>query len=456
MKRIITILTFISLSFYSCNSELDSFNNNPNDPESVTPNLLLSASEVATFSNHSSGLARTASVLTQHLTGTNDGQFGPIGRYDITEGTFNNEWNALYTDAMESSYLILRDFGNDNPYYAGMARVLTAINLGNAADFWNDVPYNESFRGDEGIIQPSYQTQEEIYVEIQNMLTQALSDFDQPENSNIYIPGSDDFIFGGDVNSWKTITNVLKARFALRLSNVNGSSAYTDAISYINASGISSNSEDMEAIFSGEGSSLNQWSAFQSSRANYLKMGATFMDLMINSNDPRLSFFATKDENGTYTGSVANDQNNTTVSNIGTAIASDDQNLGIVTYVEAKFIEAEAKFQTGDLGGAQVAFVEAVTASVEKVTGEVDIAFVTSVTNELSLEKIIEQKYIAMFSTVEPYNDFRRTGFPVLTPNSAAQTQQIPLRLPTVSEERLYNPNATVVSSLYESVWWDK
>ncbi|MNR57213.1 hypothetical protein D3C85_1779400 [compost metagenome] len=57
---------------------------------------------------------------------------------------------------------------------------------------------------------------------------------------------------------------------------------------------------------------------------------------------------------------------------------------------------------------------------------------------------------------MEPYNDYRRTGFPALIPNQNSNTKLIPVRLPIPSDERQYNPNATVVSNVTSHLWWDK
>ncbi len=286
------------------------------------------------------------------------------------------------------------------------------------------------------------------------MLHEAIADFSKHASDNVQLPGGDDLIFHGNVVKWKQIAYVLQARYALRLTQIDLEAAQK-ALDYIHSSGISNSQDDMEAVFDGGGKSMNQWYAFQTQRADYLKMGATFVDMMKDSHDPRLEFFATKDESGGYSGSEAGDQGNTQVSDIGPALATADKNLGMVTYVEAKFIEAEAQFRTG--GDAKTAFREAVRASVEQVTGKAaDINFVNKVTATVDLEHIIKQKYIALFGSLEPYNDWRRTGFPALTPNSAAQTQKIPLRLITPKNERLYNPNAIVVTDLYQPVDWDR
>jgi hypothetical protein len=59
-----------------------------------------------------------------------------------------------------------------------------------------------------------------------------------------------------------------------------------------------------------------------------------------------------------------------------------------------------------------------------------------------------------LFNNFEPYNDFRRTGFPVLTPNQISESKKIPVRLLTPKSERTLNNNATVVSDIYTPVWW--
>lgn len=458
MKKIIIYLGLTVFFISSCNDELKSFGDNPNEKTTANPALLLANIEVASFTVNTGQLVKTANIFTQHLTGS-DNQFKIIGTYDIKEDDFDNSWYMLYNTIMENAFIIQNQYGKDNPYYEGMAKVITAMSLSIATDLWDEVPYEDAMKGLQGVTQAKYQDQKSIYSALQDMLSEAIKDFEKDPSANKLIPGTDDIIFQGAVNKWKAIAYVLKARYALRLTKINPDSSAKSALEYITSSGISSNEDDMEAVFGGGGTSLNQWYAFQKSQGNYLKMGATFINMMSKTNDPRLPFFATKDSSGKYSGSKANDPENTKVSDIGTALASASQNIGMVTYVEAKFIQTEASFRLGNTADAQASFKEAVKASVEKVTGDTaDTNFVNKVTSTLTLKNIIEQKYIALFGSLEPYNDYRRTGFPELKPNSASASSEkkIPLRLITPSNERLYNPNAVVVSNLYQPVWWDK
>lgn len=457
MKKYIksVILSALSIGLLAgCQTELDNFNENPNNPITTTPSLLLSAMEVSTFSTHTSGLIRNASIFTQQLAGTDVGQMGPIARYIVTENDVTNEWNTIYGTTLMSGHILTRDFATNYPYYNGIGQVLTALNLGYATDMWGDVPYDEAFRAEEGNKTPKYNTQEEIYQRLQSILDQAIVNLKAPEASNLTVPGDDDFIFGGDTQKWVKIAYVLKARYALRLSQVDTGAAQK-ALDYIQASGITSNADDANTFFPGTANGLNQWYAFNVSRANYLKTGKYFVDYLVNNADPRLAFTIAKNKAGLYVGNSAEDQATTTTSYIGSAFASATSGVGMVSYAEAKFIEAEAKFRLGQ--NAQPALQEAVAASVLKVTGTAATpAFLATATATANLANIIQQKYIALFLTMEPFNDYRRTGFPALIPNQASNTKTIPVRLPTPVEERQYNSNATVVSNVTTNVWWDK
>ncbi|MBS7231991.1 SusD/RagB family nutrient-binding outer membrane lipoprotein [Flavobacterium psychroterrae] len=467
MKKYIKsiILAAFSISLLTgCQTELDDFNDNPNNPSTSNPSLLVAAMEVSTFQTHTSGLTRNAGIFTQHLAGTNVGQMGEIARYIVTEQDVNNEWNTLYQTTLMNGHILNRDFAKDYPWYNGIGQVLTALNLGYATDMWGDIPYDEAFLAAEGNKNPKYNTQQEIYERIQTLLDKAIVNLSQPEDSNEEIPEDADFIFNGDTEKWTKVAYVLKARFALRLTNVEGSTvAAQKALDYITKADMTANSDDANTYFPGTANSFNQWYAFNVSRANYLKVGKYFVDYLQNNNDPRLSFMIAKNippkgstAPAIYIGNSAEDQASTGTSYIGPKYASANSSIGIVTFAEAKFIEAEAKARLGQ-PSAQVALQEAVTASVTKITGSAPSAtFLGTATATFDVANIIQQKYLALFLTMEPYNDYRRTGFPALTPNKNSNTKLIPVRLPTPSDERQYNTNATVVSNVTTKVWWDK
>ena len=71
----------------------------------------------------------------------------------------------------------------------------------------------------------------------------------------------------------------------------------------------------------------------------------------------------------------------------------------------------------------------------------------------LTLQDIIEEKYKAMYSTVIPYDDYRRTGFPIMQEVENALYSSPPLRFPYPESEILYNENTPRDISPFTSLW---
>lgn len=143
----------------------------------------------------------------------------------------------------------------------------------------------------------------------------------------------------------------------------------------------------------------------------------------------------------------------------------------MTSFTEMKFIQAEIELMlNNDVSAAEVALSEAITASIEKLTGDTDTTYVnthstlsTLSNNDERLEQIILQKYIAMYSNgIEPWTDYRRTGYPELIPvsngiNSFNLNGEIPRRVSyPQSELDLNNDNVPIKDgNLQTSLWWD-
>jgi hypothetical protein len=89
-------------------------------------------------------------------------------------------------------------------------------------------------------------------------------------------------------------------------------------------------------------------------------------------------------------------------------------------------------------------------------------AYLTSLTARTTpanlLQTIIEEKFVANYGVaVEPWTDWRRTGFPALTLASNAVVQQIPRILPYPDLERVTNPTNTPERTELTTpgVFWD-
>lgn len=455
----------------SCKKYLDDVALNPNDPLKVSPNALLSEIELATFSNYNGNLNRRSSVFTQHIAGI-DGQYVGVANYKINEGDVTNEWKTLYSGALINCKILIDTLGTKSPVFSGIAKVLYVMNLGLATDMWGDVPNSDALKGPSQNYTPTYDSQQKIYTDMQSMLSDAVANLKNAASANLFTPSTYDYIFHGNAEKWLGTAYVLKARYANRLSKLNPSQSATDAIMYLDsayAHGFTSSGSDANAVFGQSGNENNQWYAFENQRG-YIKMGAFFINLMNTNTDPRLPYFAATDSsNVTYTGADSDPNNATTYeSAIGpyaggidpkTGLSKVNANAPIVTYVEAKFIEAECKLRSGNTAGAANAYNAAVKESISHVTGASDPTYETAHASEtagsINLTKIMTEKYVALFTQAETWADWRRTGLPVLTPNPSGVVSGIPRILPTSQDERNYNPNAIIVSNILQKVWWD-
>ncbi len=461
MKRILLLGLVSALFLSSCDKYIEGFDKSPNLPGEVSNANLLLVSGVATQSNYTGHLARMQACFIQQCSGIAF-QYADLEAYVVTENDMDNLWNGIYADGAINAQTLIKQAGAGNPWYAGMAKVLKAMNLALASDMWGNVPLREALRGIEGpaYFNPAYDNQQQIYNDLQALLSEAIVDLKKPASANLLRPNaSDDVFFGGDAASWVKVAWMLKARLAIHLTKRNGNNAATQANAFLDSANLSGNGDNMIARWGSRGNELNPWYSFNLTRGGYLKMGKPFVDRMLSTNDPRLPFFATTEASGGYSGTEANSGVDTT-SDVGNFVAGASATNALVTYAEMMFIKAEAEFRLGNGAAAATAFNAAVKASILEVTGSSNPTFEAANANEtattITLEKILTQKNTALFSQIEAFNDWRRTGIPAVTPAAGAALSAVPRRLPTPLNERVNNRNASVVSDLLSRVWWDQ
>ena len=258
----------------------------------------------------------------------------------------------------------------------------------------------------------------------------------------------------GDIDLWIKTAYALKARYALNIATKDESIAYTEVLGYI-GNAFTSNDDDYEIAYEANisGANANPLYQFMNDRTD-IRMSSTFVNTL--SDDPRLPFYVAVDLSGEYSGSIPGSENSA-ASKLGDYSAGVGALTYFSTYSEMKFLEAECKYRLGMIDEAATTFHEAVEASLMKVTNVADSTFMAdNVYNinsaSINLQKIIEQKYIAMYATVVSYDDWRRTGFPELAPVAGA-TKATPVRFPYPQSEITYNSNCPVGVQLSEILW---
>ncbi|PSK95188.1 SusD/RagB family nutrient-binding outer membrane lipoprotein [Taibaiella chishuiensis] len=452
IKLLIIAMATLSMGVMTGCKRGDDFFISPNNPSKVTPALLLTAIEVSTYNSYEGMLVKNASVLVQQNAGV-DGQMLPINNYLLAENEFDNQWGQNY-QALFSCKQLQDQFGAANPYYSGIADVLAAMNWGIVSDLWGDIPFSEALQGQDNYT-AKYDGQEQVFKGIIALLDDAITKLSMNASANELLPGADDITFGGDVTLWTKTAYALKARYLNRLSN-KASYSPSDILASLQK-GMQSSGDDFITKHGDAATERNQWYDFQQGRANYALASQPFVDsIKLRPTDKRLTaYFNTFDTTGQVIGSpIATPSSE--ASDWGPYLAGGNTTgVRLISFTEAKFIEAEVKARQGDAPGAAAALNAAIKESCSTVTNGAydgaDIAIYTAANVDLS--RVIYEKWIAMFGSVEPYNDYRKTGFPKLVVNPNGRLPVIPTRFPTPQAERVSNPNAPV-PTLTTPVWF--
>jgi len=459
MKKIIyiSIITGFVLSGLNSCKKGDDLYVNPNQPITATPASMLSACEVGTFNSLESGSVRIAGIFMQNISGV-AGQMVQPEQYQPIESDMDNYWNSIYP-TMLNCKLIGDNYGDKDPVYRGIGKVLLVMNLGLATDMWGDVPYSEAFQGASGNLTPHFDPQQSVLNSIQTLLDEAITDL--ASTSNNVTPLSDDYIFGGNTDAWTKVAWTLKARYYMRLSKKTGFDPNVVLTDLVN--GIASNADNCYAVHGNGGAEGNQWTSFFNNRNGYVVANQTLIDSMGNMSDPRTPYYF--DTTGLGNIAVGNliGNLNPAVSNWGPYLGGLDasgnvnqaKSIVLVSYAEALFLKAEAEARLSN-SAAITDLNAAITASMSEVTG---VPFtgtlpITYTAANTTIHTVILEKWKAMFANpVESYSDYRRTGYPVLKMNPIGLLPYIPKRLPTPEQERTTNPNAPT-PSLGTPVWY--
>jgi len=196
-----------------CKKFLD-VNKNVNDPtpSSVQLSMVLSSAERNIANNLAlgSGLGNTMSIYTHQMTGR-----VAADRY----GAGSSGWEGLLAAVSNLNVVINRGTAEKRFGYVGVAKVLKAYTFSMMVDVWGDVPFTEFDRFNEGITQPKFDKGADIYPKLLTMLDEAIADLNNPA-ANSTKPGSDDYIYKGNLTNWIKAANTIKLKLYTQVRRV--------------------------------------------------------------------------------------------------------------------------------------------------------------------------------------------------------------------------------------------
>jgi hypothetical protein len=494
MKKLnIILIIFAIASLAACKKGFLDVNTTPNNPTTVPPSVLLPNITIATAFGNGNDLNRAASVLIQHAAGTGN----QVASYDqfFLDGAFDNQWNfEIYNGAINNMQLLIDQQSATSPAYSGIAKLQMAYVFSMATDLWGDVPYSQAGKGLK-FETPRFDKQEDIYLgnaglgitSLFDLVRDGLNDLTKP---SLLVPSPTvDIVYGGDLTKWRRMGNTLLLKLAIQISNRNPALAKSTiegvltANTYINA-----NNLDFEVPFAAGVGNRNPIFDFGNNlRTGDIMLSSRLLALSRSLNDTvRLAKFFTKPIIPVATGTPTfNSYNNGTtaapptlsaasggvtyiqrskyntyltgtVEPLITPAAGGQAPIRLLTNFQVNFILAEAALILATPGSANTYYQAGITASMQKVgmtAAEITNYFTTNPavvtltgTTAQMREQIMTQKYIAWIGNgIEAYNDYRRTGYPVLTlPLNAGGDNPavIPTRLPYTPAELARNPNA--------------
>lgn len=426
----VLIIFVITFSLISCESFFSDNNADPNAPIDVPISAALPAIELTVVDAKGGLFSLFNNMFIQQVEGV-ERQWESFNKYDIQPVRTNGIWAQIYENVIVELRVVKQKAEDQElNHYLGIAKTIEAYTLMMTSDVFGDIPYTEAGLGDANS-NPAYDDQATIiYPAIKKLLDEALVLFNGP--SGTISPGSDDVLYGGNIDKWKLAVHGILARYYLHLGD--NANALEEA-----KKSFKSRADNMGYKYPG-GNNQAQWHSFNNVREGDMEFHPTMKGIMEGLNDTdRLKIF-----NKTF--------------NADHPYLIEDFREDLITYREIQFIIAEtstspAEKLTAYLNGIKASFKEVGLGDTEYNTYVAQSSINPGAAN-LTLEQIMIQKYIGMFVQPEAFSDWRRTGIPALTPVAGSQ---IPRRWFYPENEYLFNSSTPERDAdlLFKRVDWD-
>jgi hypothetical protein len=470
MKKIIIYMLAFAVCSAGCKKYLD-VNTDPNNPADVQEPLLLVPTQTAISTDLAGGaltignyvaVAVVTNYWTQQL--ALNQLFPQNDTYRVRPDDMDQQFLAIYSTILQNLRIIDSKAETLKHHsYGVVAKILTAYTLGYVTDMWGDIPWSQALNG---ALHPVYDRQEDVYKTLQTMLDSAIAE--SALDPGTITPGADDLLYGGDMDKWVKFAYTLKARFYMHLTKAPGHNAATQSGLALNAlqNGFADASDQaLFAAYSDNSGSENPWFENVDPTAGPTVLASTFVNFLTGTGDPRLPIIAKKGSGGNYLGRVIGTipaPNYKVYSGINSYYADAASPQALLNYPEALFLKAEAVFRTAGAAAATPVYISAINSHMSALgldtTSAPVLAYLAArgpLTAANGIQRIMEEKDIANFLSIENFTDWRRTGFPALAIVQNPYVSAIPRRFPYPLAELTSNPQPQQTANITDRVWWD-
>lgn len=477
MKNQITLFLLVFFLSIACNKDFDEINENPNAPENVAPQFLLAnvISVSADRNTYDQGF-RLSNYLAQFSASV---EFERIDRYEM--GTNSGYWSTLYQllNDLES----MKNSSMSNEAYKALADILRSYLFSQLTDLWGDVPYSEAVNAGNGIVQPSYDTQEFIYTDPENGILATL------ENAVSILKTTDqniqgDVLYGGNKDQWIRFANSLRVRYYIRIGK--RISDFSPLQTLVNTEIFMESNAD-NAVLPYLSAIPNQFPMSQAALGLYQehRMTTTVDSILKLWNDPRIEVLYKPTQKSVQEGTpefkgLQNGQNRETISDKGIDLndislfgsmfrdVPDGIDAQFMQYAELQFALAEAAERGWINGSASTYYEEGIRASFDYYNIDLPEGYLEQPEVNLNgtdhLNKILTQKWLSLNTNGhEAWFNIRRTGIPDLEPGpDNLNNDQYPVRyLYPESEQATNSQNNSEAAAriggntINSSGWWE-
>lgn len=491
LNKISAQILFVSFLLIACTDNFEEINTDPNRPKEITPGVMLGQLQYRIV-NSSVSAARSFTHELMQVDAPRASTSGAgLHRYVVNPGA--GVWNNFYgyLNDIEDIYQLADKLNEDN--YKGIALVYKSWAYSILTDLYGDIPYTQATKATEGILQPSFDSQRDIYIDILKNLETANNLFDETKaltyagdlvyNANALSGGTNPGII-----KWRKFANSLRLRLLLRISKKNGEVNVTEQINQILSDPakyplFTSTADD--AIFRYPGT-FPYFNPYYNARTLDWRDGTYFTKFFFEKlnevEDPRREVWAipvnVNGENvfqGIDSGYPTSQEYVVGKNSSYTDALKTLPQLGVMMpYAEVEFTKAELALNGFATDGSPKDHYELGIAAAITQWGatmppdflqQPGIAYNEGASMEAQLEQIMLQKYYAYFFVdYQSWFEKRRTGYPILPRGTGIPAENnFPNRIPYPSYLQSLNPenlDAAVRAMGGDNsdirVWWNQ
>lgn len=483
-------LTFLLVTALAtgCTKNFEKINTNPDATTTASSASLLSDALVRTTTVDMESRFNYCHAFVQY----GYSSFWSGTAYVPSDGPAASLWNNFYTPVLTNLDILIQQTKNDATQastYAA-ARIWKVFIFQKLTDFYGDVPYSQSGLAlTNKLYTPAYDSQQQIYASFVTELRASIALL--AANSSQTVQG--DQFYNGSAAEWKKLGASLLLKVGMRLIKVDATQAAALAKEAV-SDGVMTSNADMPVLKHNAIFANGIYTVVQDGVEHFF-LDKTLVSEMQNANDPRLAIYGAIYDKPVSNGGVIT--SDTPSEFIGYSFNGTDPQPTVrinasvfgqqttpffdYQYAEVAFLQAEAVVRGYISDNADTLYAHGVAAHMQSlallptnptITSAQIKAYLTQhplpAATEDKINRINTEYWIAgfAFDAEDEYANWRRTGYPVLTPNPGSVSKVIPRKMIYPQSEFTLN-NANVNAALVQyggqntfstaaRVWWDK